>query len=208
MLLKDARGNGRLAEPALSVPESPCGTLRPFRGALPYGCPRQDAGRERLGSWATHAQKHSTPCSPGQNVPSWLDRYQEIGSALLTFFSFLMLKLISSLCLAATVFTPGAVQAASSCGHASYYGVGDGYHGRRAANGSVFDAYGYTTAHPSLPFGTTLQVTNQSNGKSVVVKVTDRGPFIAGRVLDLSYGAFSRISSPSSGVAHVCYSRV
>lgn len=119
-----------------------------------------------------------------------------------------MLKLISSFCLAATVLASGAAEAASSCGHASFYGVGDGYHGRRAANGSLFDAYGLTTAHPSLPFGTTLRVTNQNNGKSVVVKVTDRGPFVAGRVLDLSYGAFSRISSPSRGTTSVCYARV
>jgi rare lipoprotein A len=119
-----------------------------------------------------------------------------------------MLKLISSICLAATAFMPISVEAASSCGYASFYGVGDGYHGRRAANGSVFNAYGLTTAHPWLPFGTSLRVTNQRNGKSVVVKVTDRGPFVVDRVLDLSYGAFSRISSSSSGVASVCYARV
>ena len=121
-----------------------------------------------------------------------------------------MIKLFSSLCLVASVFAPGAVEAVNSraCGQASHYGVGDGYHGRQAADGSRFNAYGLTTAHPSLPFGSSIEVTNQRNGKSVVVKVTDRGPFIAGRVLDLSYGAFSRISSPGSGVATVCYLRV
>lgn len=120
---------------------------------------------------------------------------------------FLMRKFLSFLFLAATLFHPVASKA-SSCGYASHYGVGDGYHGRRAANGSIFDAYGYTTAHPWLPFGTNLLVTNQRNGRSIIVKVTDRGPYSGDRVLDLSYGAFSRISSSGSGVAHVCYSRV
>jgi rare lipoprotein A len=53
-----------------------------------------------------------------------------------------------------------------------------------------------------------LRVTNQSNGKSVIVRVNDRGPFVGGRSLDLSYGAFSSIASPGQGVASVCYLRV
>jgi rare lipoprotein A len=101
-----------------------------------------------------------------------------------------------------------AVEAASSCAHASFYGVGDGFHGLRAADGSRFDAHGLTTAHKTLPFGTRLRVTNPANNKSVTVTVTDRGPFIAGRSLDLSYGAFSRIASPGQGVARVCFARV
>jgi rare lipoprotein A len=56
-----------------------------------------------------------------------------------------------------------------------------------------------------LPFGTKLKVTNQANGKSVVVRVNDRGPFVGGRDLDLSYGAFVAIASPGQGVANVCY---
>ena len=103
-------------------------------------------------------------------------------------------------------FAPNAVEAASVCSYASFYGVGDGYHGLQAADGSRFNAYGLTTAHRSLPFGTRLLVSNPSNGRTVVVTVTDRGPFIAGRELDLSYGAFSRIASPGQGVARVCHS--
>jgi rare lipoprotein A len=106
------------------------------------------------------------------------------------------------------VFAPTAAEAASSCAHASFYGVGDGFHGLRAADGSRFDAHGLTTAHKTLPFGTRLRVTNPANNKSVTVTVTDRGPFIAGRSLDLSYGAFSRIASPGQGVARVCFARV
>jgi rare lipoprotein A len=103
-------------------------------------------------------------------------------------------------------FAPAAVEAASSCSYASHYGVGDGFHGLRAANGSRFNAHGLTTAHRHLPFGTRLRVINPSNNKTVMVTVTDRGPFVLGRSLDLSYGAFARIASPSQGVARVCYS--
>jgi len=103
--------------------------------------------------------------------------------------------------------TPSA-QAASGCTSASHYGVGDGYHGRTTANGETYNAYGNSVAHRWLPFGTRLKVTNQSNGRSVIVRVNDRGPDVGGRDLDLSYGAFSSIASPSQGVARVCYSRV
>ena len=103
---------------------------------------------------------------------------------------------------------PAAVEAASSCSHASFYGLGDGFHGLRAADGSRFNAHGLTTAHRSLPFGTRLRVTNPANNKSVTVTVTDRGPFIAGRSLDLSYGAFARIASPGQGVAKVCFAKL
>ena len=97
---------------------------------------------------------------------------------------------------------------AAGCTFASFYGVNDGFHGATTANGERFNAYGLSTAHRSLPFGTRIRVTNPSNGRSVVVRVNDRGPFVAGRSLDLSYGAFSSIASPSQGVARVCYSRV
>ena len=118
---------------------------------------------------------------------------------------FLMKRFLLSLLLLAPL--PG--QAATlQCGAASHYGIGDGYHGQRAANGSRFDAYAMTAAHPSLPFGTKLRVKNRDNGKAVVVTITDRGPYYGGRILDLSYGSFSRIASPSSGVANVCISRL
>jgi len=104
-------------------------------------------------------------------------------------------------------FAPAAMGASSSCSHASFYGLGDGFHGRQAADGSRFNAHGLTTAHRYLPFGTRLLVSNPNNGKAVAVTVTDRGPFIAGRDLDLSYGAFSKIASPGQGVARVCWSR-
>lgn len=97
---------------------------------------------------------------------------------------------------------------AFSCARASHYGVNDGYHGQITASGERFNTYSKTTAHRSLPFGTRLKVFNQKTGKSVIVKVNDRGPFIRGRELDLSYAAFSKIASPSRGVVNVCYSKV
>ena len=100
------------------------------------------------------------------------------------------------------------IKIATSCGIASWYGLGDGFAGKRTASGQRFNPHAMTTAHRSLPFGTRIRVTNQSNGKSVLVTGTDRGPYVAGRVLDLSYGAFARIAHPGQGTARVCYSRV
>jgi rare lipoprotein A len=98
---------------------------------------------------------------------------------------------------------------ASGCTQASFYGGhGDGYAWRTMANGQPMNPSAMITAHKRYPFGTRLKVTNSSNGRSVTVTVTDRGPFVAGRSLDLSYGAFAKIASPSQGVAQVCYSRV
>ena len=65
-----------------------------------------------------------------------------------------------------------------------------------------------TAAHRSLPFGTRIKVTNKNNGKSVVVRINDRGPFIKGRMLDLSRGAASQLGFVSSGQAPVCVARV
>ena len=70
--------------------------------------------------------------------------------------------------------SPLQAKAASGCSLASHYGIGDGYHGQIAANGERFNAYSNSVAHKWLPFGTRLRVTNQSNGKSVIVRVNDR----------------------------------
>lgn len=91
----------------------------------------------------------------------------------------------------------------SQTGMASYYGVGDGFHGRRTANGEIFDAYGMTAAHKTLKFGTCLIVTNLYNGKKVKVRINDRGPYSGGRILDLSYGAAQAIGMVSSGTARI-----
>ena len=119
-----------------------------------------------------------------------------------------MLKTLSIFTSIFIASIPLQAKAYSSCSMASYYGVGDGTHGGITANGETFNAYGRSVAHRWLPFGTRLRVTNQANGKSVIVRVNDRGPFIASRDLDLSYGAFTSIASPSRGEVRVCYSRV
>ena len=94
--------------------------------------------------------------------------------------------------------------AALMCGIATYYGVGDGFHGQTTANGERFNAYSRTAAHPYLPMGTKLRVTNQDNMKQVIVRVNDRGPYSHADI-DLSYGAFTRIAPASKGNAVVCF---
>ncbi|MBR8745439.1 septal ring lytic transglycosylase RlpA family protein, partial [Nocardiopsis sp. MG754419] len=84
---------------------------------------------------------------------------------------------------------------------ASFYG--DGFHGATTANGETFDTYGMTAAHKTLPFDTMVQVTNPNNGKSVTVRINDRGPYIDGRCLDLSTAAFDEIIGTGSGVGTV-----
>ncbi|MEC4050167.1 septal ring lytic transglycosylase RlpA family protein [Flavobacterium sp. SUN046] len=84
--------------------------------------------------------------------------------------------------------------------HASYYA--DRFHGRRTASGRRYDKNLLTAAHKSFPFGTKVKVTNEANGKSVIVEVTDRGPFVRGREIDLSRKAFYTIAS-SSGKGYI-----
>jgi rare lipoprotein A len=90
------------------------------------------------------------------------------------------------------------------CGIATFYGVGDGFHGQTTANGERFDAYRWTAAHPYLRMGSKIRVTNQNNGKQVIVRVNDRGPY-SHADLDLSYGAFAHIESVNKGNAVVCW---
>ncbi|HEX9756566.1 MAG TPA: septal ring lytic transglycosylase RlpA family protein [Nitrospiria bacterium] len=86
-------------------------------------------------------------------------------------------------------------------GMASWYG--GKFHGRKTANGEIYNMYGLTAAHRSLPFGTFLKVTHQTSGKSVKVKINDRGPFVRGRFLDLSYGAARELGMVETGIAPV-----
>ena len=86
-------------------------------------------------------------------------------------------------------------------GMASYYG--GSWHGKKTANGEIFNENSLTAAHKTLPFGTRVKVTNLDNGKSVVVRINNRGPYSKGRVIDLSKVAFSRIASISKGVTRV-----
>src|SRR5271165_285310 len=86
-------------------------------------------------------------------------------------------------------------------GIASWYGIP--YHGRQAANGEIYDMEKMTAAHRTLPFGTWVRVTNLTNGKTTEVRITDRGPFIDGRIIDLSRAAAREIDLLIPGIVQV-----
>ena len=92
---------------------------------------------------------------------------------------------------------PGSIQR----GIASYYGPG--FHGRPTAIGEIFDQHAMTAAHPSLPFGTKVKVTNLENGRSVVLRINDRGPFAKRRIIDVSRHAAEHLGFRDAGVAKV-----
>ena len=94
----------------------------------------------------------------------------------------------------------------SQTGMASWYGRQ--FHGRKTASGETFDMNALTAAHRSLPLNCFIRVTNKTNGKSVVVKVNDRGPFHGNRVLDLSYGAAKQLGITNAGTAKVSIERI
>ena len=87
-------------------------------------------------------------------------------------------------------------------GYASFYGNGEKL-ARHTANGEVFNPMAITAAHKTMKFGTKVKVTNLTNGKSVIVRINDRGPFIKGRIIDLSKGAAGKIGMIKSGTAKV-----
>jgi rare lipoprotein A len=87
---------------------------------------------------------------------------------------------------------------AGSVGYASYY-----KHGAKTANGERYNPHGLTAAHRSLPFGTKVRVKHLASGRTVVVRINDRGPFIRSRIIDLSLGAASALGIRSAGVAKV-----
>jgi len=88
-------------------------------------------------------------------------------------------------------------------GTASYYGVRDGFHGKKTATGEVYDAHGVTAAHKTLPLPTIVRVTNLENGRSLTVKVNDRGPFPKGRVIDVSEKCAKLLGFYGKGTAQV-----
>jgi rare lipoprotein A len=86
-------------------------------------------------------------------------------------------------------------------GLASYYGAS--FAGRRTASGERFDPSGFTAAHRDLPFGTKIRVTNLDNGRTVIVRINDRGPYADGRIVDVSWAAARELGMLRSGVARV-----
>lgn len=99
-----------------------------------------------------------------------------------------------------------SIALAKQCGSASWYGPG--FHGRTTANGEKFNQNAMTAAHKRLPFGAKIRVTNQINGKSLTLRVNDRGPFAKGRILDASAAAAKKLGFKRRGHAPVCVSIV
>lgn len=98
-------------------------------------------------------------------------------------------------------FTSAPSNAATQIGRASYYS--NKFQGRRTASGEHYDAHAFTAAHRTLPLGSYVRVSNLSKTKSVVVRINDRGPFVKGRVLDLSLAAASELGLQQAGSAPV-----
>jgi rare lipoprotein A len=109
-----------------------------------------------------------------------------------------------ALAIAVCVMFGGTARAES--GIASVYGNGDGYAGRKTASGARLNPHALTAAHRSLPFGTRVQITNRKNGRSAIVRISDRGPFIRGRVIDVTPAAARALGF--SGLTSVSLTRV
>lgn len=101
---------------------------------------------------------------------------------------------------------PRARQERTETGLASFYG--DRFHGRTTASGARYDMHALTCAHPSAPFGTRLRITELETGRSVVLTVNDRGPFVRGRVVDVSLRAARLLGMERRGVARVRVERL
>ena len=88
-------------------------------------------------------------------------------------------------------------------GVSSFYGLDDGFDGNLTANGEVYDKDGISAAHKTLPLNSIVRVTNIENGKSVRLRINDRGPYIKGRILDCSYGAAKKLDFVEQGTTEV-----
>ncbi len=112
-----------------------------------------------------------------------------------------LLMLVLSGCSSIPAKSPGNLIGKQESGKASYYAMK--YQVRTTASGERYNHFADTAAHRTLPFGTKVRVTNIANNKSVVVKINDRGPFIDGRIIDLSRSAFGEIADLDVGIIEV-----
>lgn len=179
--------------------------VHPFSTVHPYGLPCE-SGTEVPGPTCLE----SIARNKGGNGKGNCDKLHIAGRRLPALAHYFSKQVLKSILLSASIalgaLAPTAVEAGSSCGTASFYGPG--FHGNLTASGERFNSQAMTAAHRSLPFGSRVRVTNQSNGRSVVIKINDDGPHYGNRIIDLSQGAFSRIASLGQGLASVCISRV
>lgn len=114
-------------------------------------------------------------------------------------------KAVSVVAVAAALLS-FSTAAYAQCGGASWYGPG--FHGKKAASGQTFNENAMTAAHRSLPFGTKVTVEDQRTGKQVQVTINDRGPFVGGRIIDLSKEAATRLGFRNRGTTSVCISQL
>jgi rare lipoprotein A len=98
-------------------------------------------------------------------------------------------------------YRPAFVTSYEAVGIASWYG--ESYHGRATANGETYDMYALTAAHPTLQLPSVVEVLNLENGRSLILRVNDRGPFVNNRLIDLSYGAARELGFERQGLAKV-----
>jgi rare lipoprotein A len=121
--------------------------------------------------------------------------------AVVLSFAPLCLLILLSACAAVHHEVPLVSNGPLQVGIASWYGPG--FHGRRTASGKIYNQYDLTAAHRTLPFGTPVRVTHLQSGASVDVRITDRGPFVGGRIIDLSYAAARKIGLIQPGIGKV-----
>jgi rare lipoprotein A len=115
----------------------------------------------------------------------------------LKWLSILCSVIFLAACAGQSYFRTGNVQK----GLASWYGPD--FHGKLTSNNEIYNMHALTAAHKTLPFGAYVKVTNLNNGKSVIVRINDRGPFVKGRIIDLSYAAAKKLAMDITGVAPV-----
>lgn len=156
------------------------------------------------------------PKKPSQKLPPLpFDPFLSSVKKKFRFFVFLLLPLFLTACSSSSrvVSRERGIRASSldrgapqhgrflQTGVASYYG--DGFHGKKTANGETFNKNALTAAHRTLPFDTRVRVTNLTNGKKVTVRINDRGPYADGRIIDLSEKAGKKIGLGATGTATV-----
>jgi rare lipoprotein A len=137
---------------------------------------------------------HALRSRAGADARPWQARSRALGAAAVAFALLLWAPLSGS----RIASIHDAVSAWTQSGRVSWYGPG--FHGRRTASGETFDTNDLTMAHRSLPLGSRVRVTNLANGRSVVLRVNDRGPYVRGRIADLSHAAAARLDFLHDGV--------
>ena len=171
-----------------------CSSAPPKPGAPAASAPATTASAPA----PTPSTKYYKDDGPGETVPANLDQIPDAVPRLeaLSRFSNRPYTVLGRDYVPATTLRPYKER-----GIASWYGRK--FHGQKTSNGETYDMYAMTAAHPTLPLPSYVRVTNVATGKSVVVRVNDRGPFLHGRIIDLSYAAAHRIGTAAKGSGEV-----